>query len=326
MIIVFLQTLNEHWKKRFDELIKEFPEVEFINSAEPEKRIELLKSADGVMAYRLDENDLTTVEKLKAVFVPFTGLNTFPLEELKRRNIFISNTHANAPYVAEHALTLALSLLGRVTEMHNNLREGKWRMSIQENDMWTSLRNKTCSIIGLGHIGTHLAQLLKSFDCKVIGFKKTQMKIIPECVDEITLDVKEAIEKGQIVFVCLPLYEQTKGIITKEILTRMKGKFLVNIGRGETIDEEGLYLSLKNGILESAAIDAWYQYPTKKNPEPIFPSRFPFHELTNIVLSPHKSSHTTGAINAMIDDTVENIRSFLKTGKPKQVVGKDEIY
>ena len=99
----------------------------------------------------------------------------------------------------------------------------------------------------------------------------------------------------------------------------MKGKYLVNVGRGETVNEEALYNALKDGTLSGAAIDVWYNYPGKKA-EPVFPSHTPIYELPNVVLSPHKSSHTVEAINAMIDDTFENIRQYILTGKPGNVV------
>jgi phosphoglycerate dehydrogenase-like enzyme len=99
----------------------------------------------------------------------------------------------------------------------------------------------------------------------------------------------------------------------------MKGKYLINVGRGDTVNEEGLYNALKDGTLAGAALDVWYNYPGKKE-EPVFPANLPIYELPNVLLSPHKSSHTIEAINAMIDDTFENVRSYLLTGKPGNVV------
>jgi lactate dehydrogenase-like 2-hydroxyacid dehydrogenase len=100
---------------------------------------------------------------------------------------------------------------------------------------------------------------------------------------------------------------------------KMTGKYLINIGRGDTVDEEGLYDSLKQGILAGAALDVWFNYPGIKGGQ-VLPANKPFWELPNVVLSPHKSSHVEEAIKAMIDDTFENIRSYLKTGIPANKV------
>jgi phosphoglycerate dehydrogenase-like enzyme len=100
---------------------------------------------------------------------------------------------------------------------------------------------------------------------------------------------------------------------------KMNGKYLINVGRGDTVDEEGLYESLKNGILAGAALDVWFNYPGKKK-EPVMPSTKPFWELPNVVFSPHKASHVTEAVNAMIDDTIENVRCYIKNNHPKNMV------
>jgi lactate dehydrogenase-like 2-hydroxyacid dehydrogenase len=318
MNILFLNKFNDYWKDKSLKLKEEFPQIEFTATYNPDERLDALKKADAVVSGRLTEDEIQQAERLKVIFVPFTGLNTFPLELIKRKNIIISNTHVNAKYVAERAVALALSLLGRVVEFHNDLKQGKWNRSIEGEDMWTSIQNKTCAIVGLGNIGLEIAKFLKGFNCRVIGVKKNPVDKLPENVDQITYNIESAIMKSEIIFLSLPSTDKTKGLINKELLMSMNGKYIINVGRGETVDEESLYESLKNGILKGAALDVWYNYPGKKT-EPVFPANKPFWELPNVVLSPHKSSHTADAINAMIDDTVENIRSYIISGTPKSV-------
>lgn len=318
MNILFLNKFNDYWKGKYLSLKKEFPDVEFTATFKPVERPDALKKADAVVTGRLLDKEIEELEKLKVIFVPFTGLNTFPVELIKKKNILISNTHANARYVAERAVTLALSLLGRVVEFHNDLKQGKWNRSIEDDDMWTTLQNKTCGIIGFGNIGLNIAKLLKGFDCNIIGFKKHTGSSKTDFANEITGDLSYVLNKSDIVFVCLPSSGETKGLLSAELLLKMKGKYLINVGRGDTVDEDGLYNSLKNGILAGAALDVWYNYPGKKE-EPVFPANKPFRELPNVILSPHKSSHTIEAVNAMIDDTIENIRSYILRGKPNNI-------
>lgn len=318
MNILFLNKFNGYWKEKYLGLKKEFPDVEFTATFNPDERPDALKKADAVVTGRLLEKEIEQAAKLKVIFVPFTGLNTFPLEIIRKKNIIISNTHANARYVAERAVTLALSLLGRVVEFHNDLKQGKWNRSIEDDDMWTTMQNRTCGIIGFGNIGINIAKFLKAFDCNVIGFKKYTDNSNTDNADEITGDLSYVLNKSDIVFVCLPSSGETKGLLSAELLMKMKGKYLINTGRGDTVDEVGLYNSLKNRILAGAALDVWYNYPGKKE-EPVFPANKPFWELPNVILSPHKSSHTTPAVNAMIDDTVENIRLYILTGKPGNI-------
>lgn len=327
--VVFLNRLSEHWEPGIKKLESEFPNAAFIKNSNPDDRAKLLETADVIVTGRINEDEIRSAKKLKIIFVPFTGLNHFPLKLIKERNILISNTHAQSKYVAEKAVALALALLGRVVEYHNGLKKGNWFRLFDEDDTWQSIQGKTCGILGYGSIGKNIAKLLKAFECRIIGFKKhigSRNKSECRYADEITDNLSEVLDKSKIIFVCLPLNNETKGLLTGKDLINLQGKYLINIARGEIISENALFSALKEGILAGAALDVWYNYPGKNQEGPVFPSNTPIYELPNVVISPHKSSNTADAINAMIDDTLENIRSYLLTGKTKNTVDKERYY
>ncbi len=328
MEVVFLNNLSEHWEPGLSNLEKDFPDIKFIKNSNHEERLKLLRSADAVITGRLTKEEIENAPNLKIVFVPFTGLNSFPLELLKERNILISNTHANAAFVAEKAVAMILALLGRVVEYHNGLKQGEWFRSFDYSDTWKSIQGKTCGILGYGTIGKNIAKILKAFGCKIIGFKKHIDKNPEEYkyADELSNNLTEVIDKSEIVFVCLPLNTETKGLLTSGVMSLMEGKYLVNIARGEIINEDALYTALKDGTLAGAALDVWYKYPGKNQNEPVYPSNKPIYDLPNVVISPHKASNTKEAIVAMIDDTLENIRTYLLTGKTKNLIEKERYY
>jgi phosphoglycerate dehydrogenase-like enzyme len=257
MNILFLFTLDERWKQKYEDLKKEFPQVNFFNVTDPDKRAEALKDCDAVVSGRISAEEIESAKNLKVIFVPFTGLNSFLLELIKTKKIILSNTHANAPYVAERAVTLALSLLGRVVEFHNDLAKGKWGRSDDNDDMWLSLRGKTCGILGLGNIGLNISKLLKPYDCKIIGFKKNVSTISADFTGEISADLDYVLDISEVIFSVLPLNPETKHLLNAQNLPKMKGKFIINVGRGETIHEESLYNALKDGTLAGAALDVW---------------------------------------------------------------------
>jgi phosphoglycerate dehydrogenase-like enzyme len=327
--VVFLNRLSEHWGPGIEKLEKEFPKVTFIKNSNPEDRAKLLETANVIITGRITEDEIHSAQNLKIIFVPFTGLNHFPLNLIKERNILISNTHAQSKYVAEKAVAMALALLGRVVEYHNGLKQGNWFRLFNENDTWQTIRGKTCGILGYGSIGKNIAKILKAFECRIIGFKKhigSRDISEYEFADEISDNLTEALDKSEIIFVCLPLNNETKGLLSGKALINLQGKYLINVARGEIISENALFSALKDGILAGAALDVWYNYPGKNRKEPVFPSSKPIYELPNVVISPHKSSNTTDAVNAMIDDTLENIRSYLLTGKTKNTVDKERYY
>jgi phosphoglycerate dehydrogenase-like enzyme len=107
------------------------------------------------------------------------------------------------------------------------------------------------------------------------------------------------------------------------MLSGMKGKFLVNVGRGSIVDEEGLYLALRDGVLKGAALDPWYLYPGDSRGAP---SRFPIHRLGNVVLSPHVGGFTRGATVKAVKSTIANLESWLATGECANEVDLAEMY
>lgn len=329
MNAVFLNRLSAYWEPGIIKLEKEFPNDAFIKNSNPDDRAKLIKTAHAVITGRISEEEIHSAQNLKIIFVPFTGLNHFPLKLIKERNIFISNTHAQSKYVAEKAVAMALALLGRVVEYHNGLKQGNWFRLFDEDDTWQTIQGKTCGILGYGSIGKNIAKILKGFDCKIIGFKKhlgSHDISEYEFADEITDNLNEVLSKSEIIFVCLPLNNETKGLLSGKALINLQGKYLINVARGEIISENALFSALKDGTIAGAALDVWYNYPGKNQKEPVFPSNKPIYKLPNVVISPHKSSNTTEAINAMIDDTLENIRTYLLTGKTKNIVDKEQYY
>lgn len=321
MRIVFLNEIDELWEPQVERLKQEFPAVEFINSKDQKEPKNYISEADGIVCTHLDADILEDAKQLKIIFIPWTGIDSLPIDKIKEKgNIIVSNTHGNAKIVAERALTLCLTLLGRVVEFHNNLTRGVWgdeNKNRHYDNFWVSLRSKNCGIAGFGSIGKELAKLLKAFDCRIIGFKKhvydneEDLKL----ADEITTNLEEMILKSEIIFVALPLTDETRGMFNWDVLSKMKGKYLINVGRGAVISEKALYEALKKCILKGAAIDTWYNYPSMEKPV-ILPFSYPIHSFKNVVLSPHVGSSTIEGFKGMIVETIENIRSFLNTGNP----------
>jgi phosphoglycerate dehydrogenase-like enzyme len=87
--------------------------------------------------------------------------------------------------------------------------------------------------------------------------------------------------------------------------------FLVNIARGAIVDEDALYAALRDGTIGGAAIDVWWQYPDPAEPERRG-SRHPFHELPNVIMTPHCSGWTAGMVRRRWDEIAENLRRFVK--------------
>lgn len=314
MKIGFCLPLNQHWKDNVERLAQAFPGVEFV--ADPDRSLAEFESLDAVVANPVPREKYEAARNLKALFVPFVGINHLPADLLLDRGVEVFNCHGNAFSVAERALAMTLAAFGRIIEFHNDLRQGIWHgfwVGKGHEDFWHSLQGKPCAVLGTGAIGTALARLLSAFDCPVTGYRRRPGAGTPPHFDRVTADLDEAVRDAELVFVALPLTAETEGLLSREVLAGMKGKFLVNVGRGGIVDEEGLYRALADGVLAGAAVDTWYTYPSKGETVGA-PSRFPIHELPNVVLSPHVAGSTWEAVANNAVQTVDNVAEWLRTG------------
>lgn len=325
MLVLFLNKFDKYWDGKLDQLRNAFPGHDFVSYLDHKDPKELLPEADVLVKGSLSKEELTKAVKLKAVFVPWTGVDGLPLNELKKRSIILANNHGNAEVVAERAIALAMAVTGRVVELHKNLEKGVWlgRPSSKEFT-WFSILERKCAILGLGQIGQKIAGFLKAFRCRINGFKKEPSGSYPG-IDFITNDIKQAVRGAELVFVALPLTSATLGIVNQEVLDAMGSAYLINISRGKVVEEKALAESLMSGKLAGAAIDVWYDYPSIDRPVTL-PSRYPIHTLPNVVLSPHVGSWTTESMQAMVDGTVESIGHYLLTGNPIDIVDLEKMY
>ena len=286
---------------------------------------EILKNADAVISGPIPKKYLDMAKKLKLIQVPYAGVDEFDLNDvMEERGIMLANVHGNALSVAEHAFGLILALAKCIVRNDRDLREGYWHgwMSREPN---MELEGKTLCIIGLGSIGREIAKFGKAFGMNVIGVKKTVQNV--ENVDRVfsNKEIDNAIKDADFIVIAVPTTKETKGFINKEMLEKMRGKYLVNVARGNVIDEAALFVALKNKVLKGAAIDTWWVYPEKPY-EYRYPSHYPFWLLDNIIMSSHTAGYSDGSIRKNWTEAVKNVVNFF-AGKPlKNIISIEKGY
>ncbi|MEO0288804.1 MAG: 2-hydroxyacid dehydrogenase [candidate division WOR-3 bacterium] len=326
MEITFAGCSSEYWKEKIEELKHSYKQHLF-KEVKREFEKEEIEFTDVLITYRLKREQIEFTKKLKYLFVPYAGLNNFPLDKLKEKDIVVCNSHENTKYVAERAFALTLALLGKIVIFHNDLKKGIWHREGLYREYWDTMHGKRCSIVGTGSIGKELARLLKIFNCKIMGVKrKLEKNENLENFDFLTDNLYDGLTFAQIVFLTLPLTKESENLINEKNISLLEGKYLVNVSRGKIVDEKILYESLKNKILKGAALDVWYNYPKdgEENNKP--PSIYPIYELENVVISPHKGAHTEHAEKGDIDFTTENVKNLLEGKKLKNIVDLERGY
>lgn len=289
--------------------------------------IKLAEDADVFFGATISEKLCHAAPNLKFIQIPWTGVDNLNFEEIEKIGVTVCNSHSNAYAVAEHAITLMLDAAKKITYHDTELRKGNWnrpKMDGSNEISPFSLRvsNKNVGILGYGHIGKAIHEFLSGFKCTFyisdFSFQKTAIEngnyfFSPEQTDDY-------LKFMDFVFVCLPLTKETKGYINQALLSKLKRtSILINTSRGEVIEEDDLYYALKEGIINGAGIDTWYNYP-KISSEKTFPSKKnPFHELKNLVLSPHRAAFIENEL-PHLDDAIANLNRASEGNPPLNII------
>lgn len=231
---------------------------------------------------------LSCFPALKRIFLFKTGMDGLPIDELNRRNISVICSHANADVIAEHALSLALSLLHRISEFHNDLCKGVW-YSDGLHYNWRSISSFHIGILGFGCIGKSLYQKLVPMNQNVLVLNKSGK--YPENVRNAS-SFDELIEKCDLLFICVPKTTETIDLFNESVLYKMKNAYLINVARAEICNEKALFEALSRNRQAGYASDVWYRKASKTDRmKRTMPSNYPFETLNNVVMSPHCATH-----------------------------------
>jgi phosphoglycerate dehydrogenase-like enzyme len=209
-------------------------------------------------------------------------------------HIAVHNLHHNAVAAAEMALTLMLAAAKFIVPSDRALRQDDWTPRYRPNPA-VVLQGKTALVLGYGSIGRHVAR-----GCRGLGMavRATRRRAHDEHQEGVLSPaaLPSLLPEADVLIITLPLTAETKGLIGEAELEQLPPQaVLVNVGRGPIVDEEALYNALRDGGLHAAGLDVWYNYPgdeASRRGTP--PSTFPFHELDNVVMSPHRAG-TGGA-------------------------------
>lgn len=277
-----------------------------------------LSGVDIFIGKKLDEKKLAAADKLKAVFAYKTGVDDFPIAALKNKGVTLCNSHINSEYIAEYAFSLALAVTGRVAEFDRRMRAGDWAV---DNPYWKSLFSMHVGLVGYGAIGRAVHQILLANNIATYTLDRGK------AYENITAvkDLDELCSVCDLLILSLPKTPDTDKMFDARVFSMLKGKYIVNVGRNNCIDEAALYNALKSGTLAGAAIDTWREKQRDKN-KPLKPFDVPFDTLDNIVLSSHKAMQAYDGHLKYVLDTTDNVVSYINGNTPRNIVDYNKGY
>lgn len=269
---------------------------------------------DALIDGRPSAERLDACSALRALIIPYAGIPARTRALLLDRAIAppTYNIHHNAEAVAEAAMALLFAAAKCVVPMDRRLRAGDWRPRYLP-DPGVPIAGRTALVLGFGHIGRALVPKLRGVGLQVRALRRREGAAF---VDGVTVSgpsgLDASLAASDFVICALPATAETRGLLTAERLGRLpEHAVIVNVGRHDVFDEEALYAALASGRLHSAALDVWANYPPSPDRAAFtFPSDLPFHELDNVVLSPHRTGHGEHVEDARADALLALVRAL----------------
>jgi phosphoglycerate dehydrogenase-like enzyme len=292
--------------------------VVYLADLQPNERALVLAQASVLLAYNtaddLRPGEAALLGSVRLIQFITAGVDYIPLAALPVGVLIASNGGAYAEPMAEHALAMALAALKRLFAEHAKLAVGTFDQ-FRGNRM---LAGSVCGILGFGGIGVATARLMRGVGAHIHAINRSGATTEP--VDWIGAgsDLDQLLSSSDILILALPLTPATKGLLGKRELALMKrNAILINLARGEIIDEAALFLHLQATPEFTACIDAWWTEPVRHGR---FAMDHPFTSLPNVIASPHNSASVVGWRDIALRRAVENARCALEGGEPRHLV------
>jgi len=233
--------------------------------------------------------------------------------------ILTNSSGAYGVGISEHLITVTMMLLRRMGEYMHLQSQNKW----EECGTVKSIYNSLVTVVGLGDIGSNYAARCHALGAKVRGVVRTKRGNKPEYVEELFIaeNLEEAIQGADIIALCLPGTNETKGLLSKELMMKAKkGAFILNIGRGSAIDQDALIELLESGHLGGAGLDV-------TTPEPL-PANSKLWGMKNVIITPHVSGRTSLelTLDLIVDKFVKYLKDYAEGREFERVVDKKAGY
>ncbi len=254
---------------------------------------------------------------LRALLRHGAGLDMIPIPEATAGGVLVANVPgANAQTVAEHVIWTTLALLRRYPQVSRDLRGNGWTAARAHADHGRDLSGRVLGILGMGAIGQALSRIAtQGFGMTALCHTRTPSRV-PHGVRAVNL--ADLLAGCDILVLCAPLSDQTRGIIDAAALARMKpGAILINVARGPLVAESALVAALTSGHLGGAALDVFDAQP--------LPSDHPLLSFPNVIVTPHMAGITEDSMLRMGQGVLAAAQRVLAGDLPDNLINPDAV-
>lgn len=283
------------------------PNVTIISGLTPQTALQHAAEANGIDARVLSPELLEKAPNLVWVAALSAGVDRYlqikPLAD-NDRIVFTNMRAVHAPAIADHAFGMLLELTRNLRFYGDAQKAGRWEQDSPTGTPSTSLHGKTMLVVGIGGIGSEIAQRAHGFGMRVIATRRTDTPA-PDYVEHVGKpeELLKMLPEADVVAVCVPLTAETDGLFDAKAFAAMKpGAILINIARGRIVKSDALIEALKNGHLGGGCLDV-------TEPEPLPPDS-PLWKMSNVIITPHTASDAEVTDQRRMALMVENMRRF----------------
>lgn len=287
--------------------LKNLGEVTIYDRTTPADVISRIGDAPVILTNKviIDRNVMQACPNLKYIGVLATGYNVVDIEAAHELGIIVTNIPAySTASVAQMVFAHILNITNDIATYAHEAKSGKWT-ACPDFCYWNApiieLAGKTIGIIGLGNIGMSVARIAISFGMKVLAATSKPQSILPEGITASTIE--DVLAKSDIISLHCPLTDETKHLINKDSIKKMKHNvILINTGRGPLVNEQDLADALTKGEIKAFGADVLSIEPAREDN--------PLLNTPNCYITPHIAWATTEARTRLMNTAVENVRQF----------------
>ena len=299
------------------EFLRQHAEVDIQPALTPEQLQSIIGSYEALIVRsqtKVTRNIIDAADNLQVIGRAGVGVDNIDVDAATRRGILVVNSpEGNIVSAAEHTIAMLLALVRHIPQADSLLRSGVWSREFKGSE----IRNKVMGIIGLGRVGTGVAEMAKGLRMNVIAYDPMVSESRAERLGVKMVELETLLAESDFITIHVPLNPTTGGLIGKDQFKIMKPTaMIVNCARGGIIDEKALYEALEQGRLAGAAVDVFSKEPAQDNI---------LLKSDKVVVTPHLAASTAEAETSAGIDIAEQVIAVLKGYPPKSPVNAPMI-
>ncbi|MDP2682575.1 MAG: phosphoglycerate dehydrogenase [Deltaproteobacteria bacterium] len=313
--------VSDSMSDRCVEIFKNAPglQVDVNTKLKPEELKKVIKDYHALVvrsATKVTAEIIEAADNLKVIGRAGTGVDNIDMQAATKKGIVVMNTPGgNTVTTAEHAVSMLMALARKIPQATASMRKGEWEKKKFEG---TEITGKTLGILGVGNIGTVVADRAQGLKMNVIAYDPYLSQEAANRMGVLPVSLDDLYKRSDFISVHVPLTNETKNLVNRDAFAKMKkGVKIIDCARGGIVNEKDLSDAIKEGIVSGAAMDVFEKEPT--------PVDNPLLGLEEVILTPHLGASTAEAQENVAIAIAEQIVEYLVKGTIRNAVNVPSV-